>query len=214
MLEALFFDHNGDFQAGTAAAVVALIGAIISAVFSWLSYKNSVKTAERQYIMEQKKIDADLKAKARIDWITQVRVQSADFITNCLLYLEYSSKTIVGKPTNVRVENIESNAVTITADVEPDEEVLSPFDDVIDDKEKEKIRVRLNNAANLLMIYFGPDKDGQNDMIVEIINEILNKVNSGKFYKNDTKSNDLIIKFRDEIRKYLKQEWNVAKDGK
>ena len=47
MLEALFWDHNGDFQAAAfAAAAVALIGAIISAVFSWLSYKNSVKTAE------------------------------------------------------------------------------------------------------------------------------------------------------------------------
>lgn len=117
------------------------------------------------------------------------------------------------KPTNVRVGNIESNTVTMTADVEPDEEVLSSYDDVVDAKEKEKIRVQLNNAANLLMIYFGPDKDGENEKIVEFINEILKKVNSGNFYKDDTRSSDLIIEFRDEIRKYLKQEWNVAKEG-
>ncbi|PJK24557.1 hypothetical protein [Enterococcus mundtii] len=169
---------------------------------------------EFQEKLTQKQIDANLKAKARIEWITQVRVQSADFITNCLLYLEYSPKRIVGKPTNVRVENIESNTVTITADVEPDEEVLSRVDDVVDAKEKEKIRVQLNNAANLLMIYFGPDKDGENEKIVEFINEILKKVNSGIFYKDDTRSSDLIIEFRDEIRNYLKQEWNVAKEGK
>ncbi|MDY4307484.1 hypothetical protein SNF32_09680 [Enterococcus mundtii] len=71
----------------------------------------------------------------------------------------------------------------------------------------------MNNAANLLMIYFGPDKDGENEKIVEFINEILKKVNSGNFYKDDTRSSDLIIEFRDEIRKYLKQEWNVAKEG-
>ncbi|MGM0275960.1 hypothetical protein [Enterococcus sp. AZ080] len=168
---------------------------------------------EFQEKLTQKQIDANLKAKARIEWITQVRVQSADFITNCLLYLEYSPKRIVGKPTNVRVGNIESNTVTMTADVEPDEEVLSSYDDVVDAKEKEKIRVQLNNAANLLMIYFGPDKDGENEKIVEFINEILKKVNSGNFYKDDTRSSDLIIEFRDEIRKYLKQEWNVAKEG-
>ncbi|MDY4307483.1 hypothetical protein SNF32_09675 [Enterococcus mundtii] len=93
---------------------------------------------EFQEKLTQKQIDANLKAKARIEWITQVRVQSADFITNCLLYLEYSPKRIVGKPTNVRVGNIESNTVTMTADVEPDEEVLSSYDDVVDAKEKEK----------------------------------------------------------------------------
>ena len=80
MLEALFWDHNGDFQSATAAAAVALI-AIISAVFSWLSYKNSVKTAERQYIMEQKKIDANLKAKARIEWISGVRDKTSELVS-------------------------------------------------------------------------------------------------------------------------------------
>ncbi|MGG5306953.1 hypothetical protein IGK38_001618 [Enterococcus pernyi] len=84
MLEALFFDHNGDFQAGTAAAVVALIGAIISAVFSWLSYKNSVKTAERQYIMEQKKIDADIISKSRMHWIDNTKDIASEFLVDTL----------------------------------------------------------------------------------------------------------------------------------
>ncbi|EOS7794433.1 hypothetical protein FAE21_RS13140, partial [Enterococcus hirae] len=82
MLEALFWDHNGDFQAATAAAGIALIGAISSAIFSWLSYNNSVKTAEKQHQLEQKKIDADLKAKARIKWINDVRGLAARFISN------------------------------------------------------------------------------------------------------------------------------------
>ena len=68
------------FQSATAAAAVALIGAI-SAVFFWLSYKNSVKTAERQYIMEQKKIDANLKAKARIEWISGVRDKTSELVS-------------------------------------------------------------------------------------------------------------------------------------
>ncbi|NRD95287.1 hypothetical protein DBN76_03280, partial [Enterococcus faecalis] len=92
MLEALFWDHNGDFQSATAAAAVALIGAIISAVFSWLSYKNSVKTAERQYIMEQKKIDANLKAKARIEWIIGVRDKTSELVS--LLLSLQKEKTV------------------------------------------------------------------------------------------------------------------------
>ena len=127
MLEALFWDHNGDFQAATAAAAVALIGAIISAVFSWLSYKNSVKTAEKQYIMEQKKIDANLKAKARIEWINGVREKSSELIslllslqkeeiafheqwlkveeTSELLKLFFSSKTIKDIEKDIYVQN-------------------------------------------------------------------------------------------------------------
>ena len=92
MLEALFWDHNGDFQSATAAAAVALIGAIISAVFSWLSYENSVKTAERQYIMEQKKIDANLKAKARIEWISGVRDKTSELVS--LLLSLQKEKTV------------------------------------------------------------------------------------------------------------------------
>ncbi|MGM0316946.1 MULTISPECIES: hypothetical protein [Enterococcus] len=207
MLSNIFIDSNGGI-------IWSGVSATVSAVSAFFVFVGVIMNVCIQKKIAKQQIDANLKAKARIEWITQVRVQSADFITNCLLYLEYSPKRIVGKPTNVRVENIESNTVTITADVEPDEEVLSHYDDVVDAKEKEKIRVQLNNAANLLMIYFGPDKDGENEKIVEFINEILKKVNSGNFYKDDTRSSDLIIEFRDEIRKYLKQEWNVAKEGK
>lgn len=84
MLEALFFDHNGDFQAGTAAAVVAFIGAMSSARFSWLSYKNSKKTAERQHIMEQKKIDADIISKSRMHWIDNTKDIASEFLVDAL----------------------------------------------------------------------------------------------------------------------------------
>ncbi|MDQ6112794.1 hypothetical protein [Enterococcus gallinarum] len=214
MWEKIFFDSDGVFMWSSTAAIVALIGSVISGIFSWLGYVNAKKNAESQQKIEQKKIDADLKAKARIEWITQVRIEAADFITNCLLYVQYSPQTVIGKPTNVKASEITSTTATITFDSEPDQSIPSDFDEIVNDREKEKIRVQLNNSANRLMIYFGPDKDGENDKIVLSIEKILSRVNKGNFYQNDESNNDQVTEFREDIRQYLKKEWDRAKEGK
>lgn len=214
MWERFFFDGDGIFMWSSIAAIVALIGSGFSGFFSWLGYVNTKKNAESQQKLEQKKIDADLKAKARIEWITQVRIEAADFITNCLLYVQYSPQTVIGVPTNVKTTDITSTSVTINFDSEPNKSIPSDFDEIVNVGDKEKIRVQLNNSANRLMIYFGPDKDGENDKIVSSIEKILNSVNRGNFYQNDESNNDQVTEFREDIRQYLKKEWDRAKEGK
>lgn len=81
MWERIFFDSDGIFMWSSIAAIIAFGGSASSALFSCLSYTNSKKTAESQRRMEQKKIDADLKAKARIEWINEVRHKSSDLIS-------------------------------------------------------------------------------------------------------------------------------------
>lgn len=88
------------------------------------------------------------------------------------------------------------------------------YGDIIEDKEKENIRVHLNNSGNRLMLYFGPDAEGENEEIVQYLETIIEKVNAGKFYKNDTNSRKIIVEFRSKIREYLKKEWDKAKQGK
>ena len=58
----IFFDMNNNFQWGSIAALVALIAAIM------------------QMFNNKKSIDANLKAKSRVEWIQNVRKLSADFI--------------------------------------------------------------------------------------------------------------------------------------
>ena len=58
----ILFDVNGNFQWSSIAAAVALIAAIM------------------QMRNNKKSIDANLKAKSRVEWIQNVRKLSADFI--------------------------------------------------------------------------------------------------------------------------------------
>lgn len=84
MLESLFWNHNRDFQWSSVAAAIAFIGAVSSAVFSWLGYRNSIKTAENQHRMEQKKIDADIISKSRMHWIDSTKNIASEFLVDSL----------------------------------------------------------------------------------------------------------------------------------
>lgn len=90
MLSNMFFDYKGDFVWASIAAIVASMGAIGSIIFSYLGYKNTKEMSERQQVMEQKKIDADIKAKARIKWIEDVRQNSANLIKDLSNLQNYS----------------------------------------------------------------------------------------------------------------------------
>lgn len=77
----IFYNSLGDFQWASVAAIVAAIGACVSFMFSLLSYLNSRKSLKHQINIDQKKIDADLKAKARIDWIKIVRNETSELLS-------------------------------------------------------------------------------------------------------------------------------------
>ncbi|EGQ78436.1 hypothetical protein [Neisseria macacae] len=62
----IFWDVNGNFQWSSIAAFVALLSTIIMVIM--------------QIFNNKKSIDANLKAKSRVEWIQNVRKLSADFI--------------------------------------------------------------------------------------------------------------------------------------
>ncbi|MDT2638631.1 hypothetical protein P7D31_00685 [Enterococcus dongliensis] len=80
----IFFDFNGDFQWASVAAIVAVFGALVSLIFSFLSYRNTQKSILIQKEMDQKKIDADIISKSRMHWIDNTKMITSTFITDSL----------------------------------------------------------------------------------------------------------------------------------
>lgn len=205
MILNILYDHNGNFMWSSIATAFSLFAAI-------LAYKGARKSDKVQKEIAQQQIDANLKASARIDWITKVRIETAGFVTNCLLYMEYSPTIEIGKPIiNSLVPTHDGAMLDISS--EPDKHEPSKYKEIIEDKEKESIRVQLNNSGNRLILYFGPDRTGENERIVKDLEKIINKVNEGTFYKNDIESEQIIKEFRNKVRAYLKKEWDKAKEG-
>lgn len=86
-------------------------------------------------IQNRKSIDADIKAKSRIEWIQRVREATAEFITACYCILR------LGGEYNQKKMN----------EVFPD----------------------IQKTGLLLILFFGPDKSGENEEITDKINDIL-----------------------------------------
>ena len=145
----------------------------------------------------QKKIDADLKASARIEWIQDVRKATSKFIAACYGF--------------IRLEN------------DFNQEVLHDIEE----------------TGLLLILYFGPDKSGNNNEIVKVVNTILEAIQllakgekglkdydklsklgeeGLKNLDNDLKKvqkqfEQLLKELNEMIRKYLKTEWDRAKNN-
>lgn len=71
----MFYSSSGDFQWASIAAIISLFAALITI---WGTIKNNRIQKE----INAKNIEANLKAKARIEWIQKTRIISAELITN------------------------------------------------------------------------------------------------------------------------------------
>ncbi|EER56041.1 hypothetical protein NEIFL0001_1329 [Neisseria flavescens SK114] len=183
----IFFDMNNNFQWGSIAALVALIAAIM------------------QMFNNKKSIDANLKAKSRVEWIQNVRKLSADFIR-----ISYEYKGLMDK--YIEIDN-EKNILFIDKEIENDDK------DKIDMKWAEFLY-----TYNLLLLYFqkGENIDEfnkiSNNKIIQSARELRNQVKNYRYKVNGMKGNPFyeqgVKPFRDNMREYLKGEWDRAKSGK
>lgn len=77
-------------------AIISLIGVIINVMFTnSISKKINQNNGELQEKLNQKNIDANLKAKARIEWIQNVRKTSAELISIYYQLLNSTDKKIL-----------------------------------------------------------------------------------------------------------------------
>lgn len=92
MIANIFYSTKGEFQWGSIAALISLIAAIIAAGSSVYGVKKNSQTQtkisadnnELQKRLQKEKIDADIIAKARIQWIEHVRAAYSSLVESYL----------------------------------------------------------------------------------------------------------------------------------
>ncbi|MBV4440506.1 hypothetical protein [Clostridium tyrobutyricum] len=202
----IFYNHLHEFQWASIAALGSILGVIITTFLSW---KNNKKTLNLQKEMNKNNIRANIELKARINWIQEVRKTSADFISDCFTMIKYTPKTVLTKP---EAKNITPTSVTLSfgklETKESDKQKKSK--DFYD--EFENIRLSVNKSANLILLYFGPDTNGINELVQQNILNILNLMNNSEKLSSINNKTEIkwIEKFRKLMNHYLKIEWKRA----
>ena len=182
-----FGDHNGNFQWASVAAGVALLSVFLQIIL--------------QIYNNKRNIDANLKAKSRIEWIQSVRRLSADYIK-----IAYEYKIMLGEYRGGE-GYIEENKIGKDVKIKIDEK-WSGF----------------LYTYSLLLLYFQSGRKSDdynkvtNDQIIESIQKLKDETEGlhRKIGIEELKSfeSNGVFPFRDKMRLYLKGEWDRAKSGK
>lgn len=235
----IFYDNLGNFQWASVAAIIAGIGAIISLIFSALGYKNSKYTIELQKEMDQKKIDADIIAKARMEWIQSVRALSAEIIVHVGLIQSYANNSYKARWIYlVKEHEVKDGSIDfgdglygVSGIVETEELKNLAKKQKIELKEFQDTHLELYNLVQQLSLYFS--ETNEHESILALLNsihvknnEIAQKLKSietkdknleeeiNNFIKATSEYKNISESLTKEIKEYLKEQWNRAKSGK
>ncbi|WBY90950.1 hypothetical protein [Enterococcus casseliflavus] len=183
------------------AGGVTVLCSLLSLGFQGYSFFQSKR-------LEQKKLNAELVSKARIEWINKVRLQSAELIANTEKWR--SVESLIRRIEDGKIDN-------------PDGERTEYISKLYTDKTNEidEISLKIIAQTNVLILYFSNNEENK-----EIL-ETLSKLKESIFnYKGNWVENKLDVarlhvntnrlyqnKFSDSIRIYLKQEWDKAKNA-
>ncbi|MGL9808819.1 hypothetical protein [Enterococcus sp. DIV0970a] len=177
-----------------------------------------VQKNDFEKIMVKQKIDADLKAKARIEWISQVRELVSTYISE-LSKLELILEKMIKSAALMNASDLGLNPPDNPSD-------LSIFFDenVVLIKQS---RISINEYSEKVLLYFSEKEEHQEieDAVTMIPKSLGNfetlvdnnfpvqlKIKILLDTQNDLKGN--IAEIRSIFRKYLKIEWDKAKEGK
>lgn len=239
----IFFNSLGDFQWASVAALFALIGTIISAIFSGLSHNNSKKTMVIQKEMNQQKIDADIISKSRMHWIDNVKIISSDFITISLNlgahFKMFTEKVIQFNNISSRIVFLEKKGNSNLSKIEKEE--YTELKNAIKSLNSE-MQTRINTintlleslAKNFLLIKLNFTKNVEHQNILDSVEKIYNRLrkhslNNGwiqfgtdKELKKSLQNTNSIFKensedteiLTTELSNYFKKEWEKVKQGK
>ena len=185
---------------------------------------------------EQKKIDANLKAKARLEWIGEVRQLVAEFITHAIHYIsiikeldaldEIKNNIIIDYKSDMSHKNEKYN------DLEREVEGQKKLKNNQSMWEAQRNRLDLhyykaNEILYKLELYISKQVDHEEmitliDWFIENQNKLtihVDRYHSKSFSEFNNVSNsctdylDKVDRFKDIFRDYLKEEWDRAKNG-
>ena len=205
----IFFDVNGNFQWASIAAgvaflvsIISLSGVIINARVLKNNNEKTIKQQEKvsgeslalQRELNEKNFKGNIVAASRIDWIQEARKLSVSFISsfyNLNKYIkELQTEDFFNEPDHKkRIEKIVKNQ-----------------------KLTDLINI-LKERGTLLILYFGPDKSGNNEFINYMVTLIIERADGlGKFYdeKSFINQENNIHSLIDFLRIYFKAEWKRA----
>ncbi len=221
----IFYDYNHVFQWGSVAALIALIGAIGAVVFSFLSYRNSRLFLQYQQELAEKKIAADLKAQARIDWLQKMRVLEADFIEDANLYMAHAQQLLEQTIRYVKASRM-GKAHQMTQAQTAQQKYLALL---------EGKHAQIQKTFLIFHLYFGVDLTSQTvieaarkmQTTIQQAQELIEEAGfSGEAYKQENLEKlqeqlyqlaevyaEIAAEFVREAREYNAQEWHKAENG-
>lgn len=217
MMEKMFLDSNNDFVWSGIAAIISFLAACFSLYGFIVNRKTQKEIAQQQ-------IDANLKAKARIDWITEVRELVSVYIyelakvQNIMMKMNYKEKVLSA----YRLSPIESSK-------EKAEETNQKLTELFN--ELESVYYNYINISERILLHFSEKNEHKYieesvKKAVEIVKDIY--MNASKRNINHPNADDpnhfsdmmttKILEASNDIRNifrnYLKKEWDIAKEGK
>ena len=215
----ILFDHNGNFMWSSLATLASFIAAC-------LAYRSSSKNSKIQKEIAQQQIDANLKAKARIEWITEVR----NLVSKYLSYL-FDIKILVSRMQDIEEElsGLEKRTIQESTYIDRQRELK-----IKQLKKEDELMICIQESiltAEKILLHFS--KKDEHKAIekelsdsVNIIKDIEAREARPGFYdmylpKTDktyaSKMRGLIdnsiTRIRNIFREYLKTEWDRAKKG-
>ncbi|MFC0727689.1 hypothetical protein [Enterococcus faecalis] len=200
-------------------------GGTIAGIFAnvYINYTQTKKKEVLQKEITQKQIDANLKAKARIEWIALVRGLVSEYISNYYKItvivdrISKEEKSILG---NTKAKNTKNTKTT-----------ESSYDQLIENNKDEIIRLKkeLNESVSnsisiseqIFLLFADSDEHKQIRELFTSSISFLKEINASESYEKEKEvlkkldeNSENIVEIRNYISVYLKIEWDKAKEGK
>lgn len=165
----ILVDNKGNFQWISITAMAAVITIFISLFSLYKTNRSNFK--------------GNIVAKSRIEWIQEVRKNSAEFIALC-----YDLSKLLDSQ-EFKEEDLETK------------------------KEIARLMYEVEKSGTLLTLYFGPDSSENNDIIIVIIKELVTLFTHEQNWRsrNDLFLDiNHLMALKDFLRIYFKAEWKRA----
>ncbi|EJW9248675.1 hypothetical protein EY695_02110 [Enterococcus faecalis] len=206
-------------------------GGTIAGIFAnvYINYRQTNKNEELQKEITQKQIDANLKAKARIEWIALVRGLVSEYISNyykITVIIERVSKeenSMIGNLNGLRIqlglkeEEKSNNAQTYAGLVEKNKDEITRLKKELNESVSNSISI----SEQIFLLFADSDEHKQIRELFTSSISFLKEINVSESYGKENEvlkkldeNSENIVEIRNYISVYLKIEWDKAKEGK
>jgi len=218
--------------AALAAAIISAVGILIQIIMAVYN-NNQLKK------LEQKKIDADIISKSRMQWINETRKLVSDFMNDASLLLAqitlFCEKSVQVSEYCVKLDNIEmsKNTNKVMDDIKQLEKLIDIVDQqqVVNVAALNGLQEKMSRSRLLIKLQFSDNKE--NNLIVEKVESITNHIRifilkstwSQGFSLKDKKKlvgESIVLRESEQeeieelveiLREYYKKEWEKVKLG-